>query len=257
MTDKAYSIEPLMEVMDKLLGPDGCPWDKKQDHHTLRRNLLEEAHEVVETIDSDDMVHMKEELGDLLLQVVFHAKIAENDGDFDFNEVVQGIADKLIRRHPHIFGTIGPVDADTVMTNWEQIKLQEKGAGEEASIMSALPPTLPALMQAEKVQNKAHRVGFDWTDVSGAWAKVEEELAELTQAETHEELTDELGDVLFSVVNVARFLEVDAEEALKGSVQKFVRRFQQMEAKAGLDKKPLSSYTIEELEALWRQAKEK
>ena len=123
--------------------------------------------------------------------------------------------------------------------------------------MSALPPTLPALMQAEKVQAKAHRVGFDWTDINGAWEKVEEEIAELKQAETHDELTDELGDVLFSVVNVARFLEVDAEEALKGSVQKFVRRFQQMEAKARLDKKPLSSYTIEELEALWRQAKEK
>lgn len=202
MTEKEYSIASLMAVMDKLLGPDGCPWDKAQDHHTLRRNLLEEAHEVVETIDNDDMVHMQEELGDLLLQVVFHAKIAEADGQFDWNDVVQGITDKLRRRHPHIFGTIGPVDAETVMSNWEQIKLKEKSADEEASIMSALPPTLPALMQAEKVQNKAHRVGFDWTDVSGAWAKVDEEMAELKAAKSHEELTEELGDVLFSVVNV-------------------------------------------------------
>lgn len=257
MTEKEYSIASLMAVMDKLLGPDGCPWDKAQDHHTLRRNLLEEAHEVVETIDNDDMVHMQEELGDLLLQVVFHAKIAEADGQFDWNDVVQGITDKLRRRHPHIFGTIGPVDAETVMSNWEQIKLKEKSADEEASIMSALPPTLPALMQAEKVQNKAHRVGFDWTDVSGAWAKVDEEMAELKAAKSHEELTEELGDVLFSVVNVARFLEVDAEEALKGSVKKFVQRFQAMELKARLDKKPLASYTIEELEALWQQTKEK
>lgn len=255
MAGKTYSVEALMTVMEKLLGPDGCPWDKKQNHHTLRRNLLEEAHEVVETIDKEDNVHMQEELGDLLLQIVFHAKIAEQEGAFDFNDVVQGIADKLVRRHPHIFGDVKATDADTVLANWEEIKRQEKGA-EQTSIMGSLPPTLPALMQAEKVQNKAHRVGFDWANVDGAWAKVDEELQELKKAQTQAERMDELGDVLFSVVNVARFLEVDAEEALKGAVQKFVHRFQTMEEKARLDKKPLAGYTIEELETLWQSAKE-
>lgn len=255
MEQRKYDIMPLMEVMERLLGPDGCPWDKEQNHHTLRRNLLEEAHEVIETIDNEDAVHMKEELGDLLLQVIFHAKIAENDGEFDFNAVVGGITDKLIRRHPHIFGDVEAKDADSVLTNWEEIKRQEKGSADHVSIMSDLPPTLPALIQAEKVQNKAKRVGFDWEDASGAWEKIRQELAELEKAKTHEEMTDELGDVLFSVVNVARFLEVDAEEALKKSVQKFVRRFKYIEMKAGLDKKPLSSYTIEELEELWQEAK--
>lgn len=254
MTDKNYSITPLTDVLERLLGPDGCPWDKKQDHHSLRRNLLEETHEVIETIDNNDYTHMKEELGDLLLQIVFHAKIAENEGYFNFNDVVEGITAKLIRRHPHIFADNGETDAESVLKNWEQIKLEEKGGQENASIMSTLPPTLPALLQAEKVQEKARRVGFDFADRNEAFAKIDEEIEELRTADD-DEFAQEIGDLLFSVVNVARFAHVDAEEALKLTVNKFIKRFQYMEMKARLDKLPLASYTIQELDAFWQEAK--
>lgn len=251
-----YSIEPLMKVMGRLLGPDGCPWDKKQDHHSLRKNLLEEAHEVIETIDNGDMVHMKEELGDLLLQIVFHAQIAEANGYFDWNDVVDGISEKLIRRHPHIFADAEVLDAQGVLANWEQIKLQEKDPDDEQSIMSKMPPTLPALMQAYKIQDKAHRVGFDWPDITGPWSKIYEELQELEEARAgNGDVKKELGDVLFSVVNVARFLSIDSEEALKASNQVFVQRFKYLEAKAKLDKKTLAGYTIEELDQWWAESK--
>ncbi len=255
MENKPYDIMPLITIMEQLLGPDGCPWDKEQTHHSLKRNLLEETHEVIETIDNEDFSHLKEELGDLLLQIVFHTQLAEKEGHFDFNEVVTAICDKLVRRHPHIFAQTGQTDSDTVLKNWEQIKLQEKGGPEKATIMSDLPPTLPALLQAEKVQEKARRVGFDWTDVAGAWQKVAEEIEELKQAQDSSAMTEELGDVLFSLVNVSRFLHIDAEEALKMTVKKFIKRFNHMEAKAMLDKKPLASYTIEELDEFWDEAK--
>ena len=170
-----YNVKPITDVMNTLLGENGCPWDKEQTHESLRKNLLEEAHEVVEAIDSNDMVHLKEELGDVLLQVVFHAKLAEQEGQFNLNDVVDAITEKMIRRHPHIFADVKADDAETVLTNWEEIKKKEKagkGETESKSIMSKLPPTLPALMKAEKVQQKAHRVGFDWDDIEGPKAKI-------------------------------------------------------------------------------------
>ena len=166
------TMKPLTDVMNTLLGEHGCPWDKAQTHESLRKNLLEEAHEVVEAIDSHDMDHLKEELGDVLLQVVFHAKLAEQEGAFNLQDVVEAVAAKMIRRHPHIFADGKADDAETVLTNWEEIKKQEKAGQPEAqSIMSKLPPTLPALMKAEKVQQKAHRVGFDWDSIEGPKAK--------------------------------------------------------------------------------------
>ena len=248
-----YNVKPITDVMNTLLGENGCPWDKEQTHDSLRKNLLEEAHEVIEAIDSHDMVHLKEELGDVLLQVVFHAKLAEQEGQFNFNDVVDAITEKMIRRHPHIFSDVKADDAETVLTNWEAIKKQEKAGKEESkSIMSKLPPTLPALMKAEKVQQKAHRVGFDWDDIEGPKAKIVEELDEIDAALRGDgDVEEEIGDLLFSAVNLARFAKVDPEQALNRSVQKFVSRFQAMEEKIMLDKKDFAQYTLEELDEIW------
>ena len=254
-----YNVKPITDVMNTLLGENGCPWDKEQTHESLRKNLLEEAHEVVEASDSNDMVHLKEELGDVLLQVVFHAKLAEQEGHFNLNDVVNAITEKMIRRHPHIFADVKADDAETVLTNWEEIKKQEKagkGETESKSIMSKLPPTLPALMKAEKVQQKAHRVGFDWDDIEGPKAKIVEELDEIDAAMRGDgDVEEEVGDLLFSAVNLARFAKVDPEQALNRSVQQFVTRFQAMEAKIMLDKKEFAQYTLEELDEIWDACK--
>lgn len=251
------TVKPLTDVMNTLLGDHGCPWDKGQTHESLRKNLLEEAHEVIEAIDSHDMDHLKEELGDVLLQVVFHAKLAEQEGAFNLQDVVEAITAKMIRRHPHIFADVEADDAETVLTNWEEIKKQEKAGQPEAqSIMSKLPPTLPALMKAEKVQQKAHRVGFDWDSIEGPKAKIGEELAEIDAALAGDgDVEEEIGDLLFSAVNLARFAKVDPEQALNRSVQKFIDRFRAMEAKIMLDKKEFAQYTVEELDVLWEACK--
>ena len=248
-----YDVKPITDVMNTLLGENGCPWDKEQTHESLRKNLLEEAHEVVEAIDCNDMEHLKEELGDVLLQVVFHARLAEQEGHFNFNDVVIAITEKMIRRHPHIFADVQADNAEAVLTNWEEIKKKEKAGKPEAqSVMSKLPPTLPALMKAEKVQQKAHRVGFDWDDIEGPKAKIVEELGEIDAAMAGSgDVEEEVGDLLFSAVNLARFAKVDPEQALNRSVQKFTDRFRAMEAKIMLDKKDFSQYTLKELDEIW------
>lgn len=248
-----YDVKPITDVMNTLLGENGCPWDKEQTHESLRKNLLEEAHEVVEAIDCNDMEHLKEELGDVLLQVVFHARLAEQEGHFNFNDVVIAITEKMIRRHPHIFADVQADNAEAVLTNWEEIKKKEKAGKPEAqSVMSKLPPTLPALMKAEKVQQKAHRVGFDWDDIEGPKAKIVEELGEIDAAMAGSgDVEAEVGDLLFSAVNLARFAKVDPEQALNRSVQKFTDRFRAMEAKIMLDKKDFSQYTLKELDEIW------
>lgn len=254
--DKKYDITPLSDCLETLLGPDGCPWDREQTHQSIRQNFLEEAHEVVETIDQDDFPHMQEELGDVLLQVLFHSMIAEKNGEFTFDAVVDGITQKMIRRHPHVFGEEKANDANEVLANWEAIKLKEHGEDANQSIMNKLPPTLPALMRAEKVQEKARRVGFDWEDANGAWQKVYEELDELKDAMEHgSNVAEELGDVLFSVVNLARFAKIDAETALKGTTDKFIRRFQYIEQKARVQQRELSDYTLQEMDLWWDEAK--
>lgn len=252
-----YDVKPLIDVMDVLLGENGCPWDKEQTHVSLRKNLLEEAHEVVEAIDNNDMEHLKEELGDVLLQVVFHAKLAEKAGAFDLNDVVDGITEKMIRRHPHIFADVQAENAEAVLTNWEAIKKKEKeNKAESQSIMSKLPPTLPALMKAEKVQQKAHRVGFDWENMEGPKLKIVEELTEIDAAIVGAgDVEEEVGDLLFSVVNLARFVKIDPEQALNRSVQKFIDRFRMMEKKIMLDKKDFANYTVEELDDIWELCK--
>ena len=261
-----YDVTPLTDVMDTLLGENGCPWDKEQTHESLRKNLLEESHEVIEAIDTNDMEHLKEELGDLLLQIVFHAKLAEQEGAFNFNDVVEAVTSKMIRRHPHIFADVKADNAEAVLSNWEAIKKQEKAEKgvdtqtEETSIMGKLPPTLPALMKAEKVQQKAHRVGFDWDTIEGPKAKIAEEVAEIDDAIAStgtgsSKVEEEVGDLLFSAVNLARFAKVDPEQALNRSVDKFVNRFCAMERKIMLDKKDFGNYTVEELDVLWEKSK--
>lgn len=261
-----YDVTPLTDVISVLLGENGCPWDKEQTHVSLRKNLLEECHEVIEAIDSNDMEHLKEELGDLLLQIVFHAKLAEQEGAFQFNDVVDTVTAKMIRRHPHIFSDTKADNAEEVLSNWEAIKKQEKaekGISEQPetlSIMGKLPPTLPALMKAEKVQQKAHRVGFDWDSIEGPKNKIAEEIAEIDLAvKQHgigsDEVEEEVGDLLFSVVNLSRFVKVDPEQALNCSVEKFVNRFCSMERKIMLDKKAFGNYTVEELDILWEESK--
>lgn len=254
--DCAYPLDPLVEVMATLRGEGGCPWDREQSHRSIKRYLLEEAYEAADAIETLNMHNLCEELGDLLLQVVFHAQMAWEAGVFDINDVVRGITEKMLRRHPHVFGEAKADTADQVLVNWEQIKADEKGSDGQSVIN--VPRALPALVKAEKVQRAAARVGFDWPDLSGPWAKVVEELEELQQAGAGGqpgEMTEELGDLLFAVVNVARFLQIDPEDALSRCIDKFIRRFQYIEAKARDAGHDLPGMTLAEMDLLWEESK--
>ena len=252
-----FSLEPVVDVMARLRSPGGCPWDAEQTHATLRRYIIEEVYEVLEAIDEQDPHHLCEELGDLLLQIVFHARMAEENNDFSMQDVVDTVTEKLIRRHPHVFGDISVQDAAEVIVNWDAIKRREKKVKPQ-SALDGVPKGLPALLRANKLQLKAAKVGFDWDDIEPVWAKVAEELAELREAvETGDKvkMEDELGDVIFAAVNLGRFLGVEAEVALNGTNNKFVRRFQQVEAAVrakGLKWKELDLAAMDEL---WEAAK--
>lgn len=254
-----YDLYDIVEIMDRLRGPGGCPWDREQTHESLKQYLLEETYETIEAVNRGDMQELCEELGDVLLQVVFHAKLASERGDFDINDVSDAVSRKMILRHPHIFGDVSVDSADQVVKNWEVIKKQEKGQDTETGMMRQVPHALPAIMRSMKVQSKAARVGFDWNDVWGAFAKLEEEVLELREAIAgdmgEEKLTDEFGDVLFAAVNVARFIKVHPEFALKGTVEKFIRRFEHVERRAAEFGNKLESMTLEEMDAFWNEAK--
>ncbi|WP_372808990.1 nucleoside triphosphate pyrophosphohydrolase, partial [Pontiella sp.] len=234
MAKAGEGMERLLAVMRKLRAPDGCPWDIKQTHESLKSDLIEEAYEVIDAIESGDPSALEEELGDLLLQVVFHAQISAEAGEFDFDRVAEGISEKLIRRHPHVFGEVEVSNADEVLQNWDAIKKTEKqGEGEAPkSIVAGIPKHLPALQKAHQIQKRAARAGFDWDNIDDVFAKLHEEIDEVKEAigRKHEEDTrDELGDLLFSVVNVSRFLGHNPEELLNQNIKKFVRRFQLVE----------------------------
>lgn len=256
----SYPLDPLVEVMEGLLGEDGCPWDREQTHLTLRRYLLEECYEVIEALEEGDMHKLCEELGDLLLQIVFHAVLAQARGDFSLMEVVEGITAKMIRRHPHVFGDVRVRDGAEVQANWEQIKEREKGKGDrKKTLLAGVPKQLPALMRALKLQEKAARVGFDWDSTAGAYAKVEEELVELKEAHgagDPEAVEEEIGDLLFAIVNVARFLAIDPETALGRTNTKFCRRFRYIEGVARRRGRKIEDMTLAEMDNLWNQAKE-
>jgi tetrapyrrole methylase family protein/MazG family protein len=255
----AEALAQLLALMAKLRAPGGCPWDREQTHASLKPNLIEESYEALDAIDSGDPQKLKEELGDVLLQVVFHAQMAAEKKHFDFGDIAATLAAKLIRRHPHVFGAVKVSGSSEVLKNWEQIKRGEKKAAKEfPSVVSGIPRHLPALLKAEQVQRKVSRVGFDWKTVAPVAAKVEEELAEVRHAVARHkpaEVREELGDLLFAVVNLGRFLGHSAEEALDGTVRKFARRFQEIERRLHAQGRELTKCSLAELDAIWEQIK--
>jgi tetrapyrrole methylase family protein/MazG family protein len=253
----AFSLDPVVDIMARLRSPGGCVWDLEQSHPSLRRYIVEEVYEVLEAIELADADKLCEELGDLLLQIVFHARIAEECGDFSMQDVVDTVTDKMVRRHPHVFGDISVRDAAEVVVNWEKIKRREH-PGERPGVLDGVPKGLPSLMRAFKLQAKAAKVGFDWNSVAPVWEKIYEELDELRRAAdggAREAVEEELGDVLFSVVNLARFFDIEPETALNVTNNKFVRRFARVEAAVKGRGLKWKDFTLEQLDELWNEAK--
>lgn len=253
------SFESFQEVVAHLRAPDGCPWDREQTHLSLRPFLLEETYEVLAALDDEDQAALQEELGDLLLQIVLHAQIASEYGDFSMVDVLQGIQEKLIHRHPHVFGDLEIDDQQTVLENWEKLKLAEREDIEQGSngVLTGVSAQLPALVQAETFQQRVKRVGFDWPDIQGVYDKVSEELLEIKQSETAQEIEDEIGDLLFAVVNLARWHKVDAESALRQANRKFRQRFEDLEGEVHRQGIDIAQLNIEELDKLWNRVKKK
>jgi len=254
------AAERIVDIMARLRAPDGCPWDREQDLRTLRPYLIEEAYEVLEAIDADDPEEHRKELGDLLLQIVFQARLREEQGAFSFADVADAISDKLVRRHPHVFGDLKVSGADEVLDNWAKIKEQERKSEGKADVsaLAGVPRALPSLVRSERLGEKASRVGFDWPDVAGVRAKVSEELAELDAAVASGEkpsVFEELGDLLFSVVQLARRLDVHPEDALREAANKFERRFRSMETAATTDGQHLRDLDAAQLDQRWNTAK--
>lgn len=254
----AHSFEKLVAIMDRLRGPDGCPWDREQSYSTLRGYLLEECYEVAEALDRADSAGLREELGDLLFQIVFLSRIAKEEGRFTVDDVVDGIAEKMIRRHPHVFGDATAETSDEVLKHWEAIKREEKGDAAPASLLDGIPRALPELLKAQRLGTKAARVGFDWKRSTDVIEKLEEELGELRvalAAGDGESTREELGDLLFSLAMLARHLGIEAEAALAGSNRKFMRRFQWIEGLLSRNGESIAEAESSRLEALWEQAK--
>jgi len=270
-----YTIEDFIAVIRRLLAPDGCPWDRVQTHASLRQNLIEEAYETVDAIDSGHTDRIKDELGDVLLQVVFHAALAERDGEFTFTDITDNISRKLISRHSHVFGSDEADSPDAVISVWDKNKMREKGHSTFAQTLTDVPSGLPALMRGEKLQKRAAKAGFDWPDAQGALEKVKEEMLEIEEAlsrngrplynklhaesdfEVYDEVESEVGDLLFAAVNYARLLGIDPETALNRTNAKFVRRFGAVEVLAEADGKNLTNMTLEEMDQLWDLVKAK
>lgn len=252
------SLEAFQEVVAHLRAPDGCPWDKEQTHSSLRPYLLEETYEALAALDAEDMDGLREELGDLLLQIVLHAQIGVEEGEFTMAEILQGITSKIIRRHPHVFGDVEADGVAGVLVNWEKLKeseRQEKGGHENKGLLDSVPNVLPGLAQAQEIQNRAARVGFDWPDIAPVWEKVKEEFAEVQQAEDEAHRAKELGDLLFAVVNLVRWYKVDAESALRETNTRFRRRFRHIEQIAKEQGRDLRQMTLAEMDELWEAAK--
>lgn len=253
-----YNFNDLIEIVKILRSPEGCPWDREQTHKSIRSNFIEETYEAVEAIDTDDLELLKEELGDVLLQVALHSEMESEQGNFTINDVCDGICKKLIVRHPHVFGDVNADTTDQVLKNWDAIKMQTKSQQTQTQAMESVSKSLPSLMRSEKVQKKAAKVGFDWENVNGAMDKLTEECAELKRAiesGDKDNQREELGDVLFSAVNVARFIDVDSEHALYDACDKFINRFSEVEKLAlqrGIDMK---NSTLSELDSLWDEVK--
>ena len=253
-----YTCEDLVHIVTVLRGPGGCPWDAEQTHESIRKNFIEETYEVVEAIDNRDPVLLREELGDVLLQIMLHAEMEREKGVFDFNDVCNDICQKLIVRHPHVFGDVSVSGSEEVLKNWDAIKKQTKHQKTVTESILTIPRQFPALMRAQKTQHKAAKAGFDWSEISGPVQKIYEEAAEVKAALEKGDPTavqDELGDLLFAAVNVCRFAHVDAEEALTGATDKFTERFRLVEEYARAEGKELTDYSEEALDVFWERAK--
>lgn len=244
------NLEELIKIIAILRSENGCQWDREQTHASLKKNMLEEAYEAVDAIDNNDMKHLQEELGDVLLQVVLHSQIAKEEDNFDIESVAGILKDKLIRRHPHVFSNIKVNGTDEILENWEKIKLKEKP--HRKSVMDGVSKSQAALMSAQKISKKAVDVGFEWPNIESLWECINSELDEFKEAKTHEEKEDELGDILFAVVNLARWNKIDAEQALLKANKKFMNRFRKMEE---LATKNLEEHSFEEWDNLWKSAK--
>lgn len=253
-----YNIDDLVAIIKVLRAPGGCPWDREQTHESIKKNFIEETYEVVEAINKQSTDMLREELGDVLLQIVLHSEMESENGNFSFDDVVNDIVQKLVVRHPHVFGEVVANNTAEALNSWDAVKLKTKGQKNQTESMLSVPRELPALMRAQKIQHKAAKIGFDWDNVGGAVDKLYEEIDELKTAMEQGkrfDIEDEFGDVLFSCVNIARFIDVDSEEALTASTDKFMSRFslvEQMASEQGIDMK---SSSIEELDRLWNKAK--
>lgn len=251
--ENLHKFDTFAAIIAKLRAPDGCPWDKEQTHRSLRENLLSEAYEVLEALDEGNKDKLCEELGDLLLQIVLHAQIAKDNGEFQIDDVIKGISEKIIRRHPHIFGSKKVKDAAEVMHNWEVLKKDEREAG--ASMLAGVPKQMPALAYAYEISRRAVRVGFEWKNIEGVIDKLIEEIREIKEARNPEEKTQEFGDLLFTLVNFARWQGIDAEVALREANSKFYRRFSNVEKLCRQRGKELQKLTLKEWDDLWEEAK--
>ncbi len=258
MLKDKYDFNDLLDVMKRLRSEKGCPWDKEQTHESLRIYLIEETYEVLEALDAGDTDKFCNELGDLLLQIVFHAQIADENGEFDMNDVTTEICSKLISRHPHIFGNVGADTVEQVNENWEAIKKKEKKLKSQTGVLKDVPANLPALMRSYKVQQKAAQVGFDWDNTDDVFRKIDEEIDELREVYRTgnlERITDELGDAIFALVNLSRFLRIQPELALTGTTDKFIRRFEYIEQQSLKAGKRLEDMSLAEMDELWNEAK--
>lgn len=254
-----YSIDDLISIVTLLRAPGGCPWDQAQTHFSIKKNFIEETYEVIEAINKNSAEGLREELGDVLLQVALHCEMEREQGSFDFDDVCNDICQKLIIRHPHVFGDVKADDEKAALSSWDAVKLKTKGMKKQSESMSSIPMELPALMRAQKVQSKAAKVGFDWDNSEGAFNKIQEEINELITAMDQSDSSDieeEFGDVLFSCVNVSRFIGVDSEEALTRATDKFIKRFTVVEQLAEQKGISMKDSSLEELDLLWDKAKE-
>ncbi|MBQ8781549.1 MAG: nucleoside triphosphate pyrophosphohydrolase [Oscillospiraceae bacterium] len=252
-----YTIDDMLEIMRILRSENGCPWDREQDHHSIRNDFIEEVYEAVEAIDTEDTELLREELGDVLLQVIFHARIEEEKNSFDFGDVVNEVCRKLVIRHPHVFGDVNVKNTDEVLSNWNSIKQETKGQETYTETLESVCSALPALMRAQKLGQRAKRAGMDFADVNGAIEALESEIAELKKAiSENSNVEEELGDVLFSAVNVSRLCGFDSEEALSRSSDKFIERFRKTEDLVRCEGLDMKSLGIDELDVYWRKAKE-
>jgi tetrapyrrole methylase family protein/MazG family protein len=252
------SLEAFQEIIARLRAPDGCPWDREQTHSSLRQNLLEETYETLASLDDEDPAGMAEEFGDLLLQIVLHAQIASEDGEFTMADVLRGINTKIVSRHPHVFGNARLDNVEGVLSNWEKLKAKERkanGVDVIKGLLDGVPIALPALTQAQQYQERAGRVGFDWKEIEPVFEKLLEEMREVREAADAESRAEELGDLLFAMVNLVRWYKVDAESALRKANQKFRSRFKHIEKRAREEGRSLADMTLEEMDVFWDEAK--